>query len=82
MLVPEQSLIIKNIPSLYAKFVATIDQGQNLTLDLSGVTEVDSSGIALLIELKQLAQKKNCILTIDNPSSAILRLCNLYKINF
>lgn len=82
MLAPEQPLIIKNIPSLYAKFVNTIDQGKNLTLDLSSVSEVDSSGIALIIEFKKLAQEKNCILTIGNPSTAILRLCNLYKINF
>ena len=82
MLIPQQPLTIKNIPSLYARFVATIDQGQNTTLDLSNVSEVDSSGIALILELKQVAKNKNCTLSIDNPSPAILRLCNLYKINF
>jgi ABC-type transporter Mla MlaB component len=76
------ALTLKNIPSLYHKYVAQIKQGQNVMLDLSEITEIDSSGIALILELKELATKKNCAFSLNKPSLAVLRLCTLYKINF
>lgn len=76
-----QPLTIQNIPALHKEYVAQINKGLAITFDLSNVTEIDSSGIALIIELKQTAKNKNCSFILNNPSVAVLRLCNLYKIN-
>lgn len=82
MLKPSLPLTIKNISALYREFTALINQGLDITFDLSEVTEVDSSGIALIIELKQYAKSKKRNFITHSPSPLVLRLCNLYKINF
>lgn len=74
-------LTIDNISILYRDIVNLIKTNKDVTLDLSHITEVDSSGIALICELKQFAKSQGAELNIHNPSNAFLRLCKLYKIN-
>lgn len=73
-------LTLDNISILYRDVIGLIKDKKTVTLDLSHITEVDSSGIALLCELKQFAHTNGTSLTLQNLSDAILRLCKLYKI--
>ena len=82
MLKPELPLTLKNIPTLYKNFISMLKQGISIDLDLKEVNEIDSAGVALIIELKQLAKNKNYHFTINNPSQSVLRLCSLYNVNF
>jgi ABC-type transporter Mla MlaB component len=81
MLKIDKELIIQNISGLKKYFESEMRKSTSLSVDLSSVSEVDTSGIALLVELKQYAKLVNCILSYENLSSAILKLCKLYKIN-
>ncbi len=53
---------------------------KNLQMDLSEIIDIDSSGIAFLIEIKQQCLIKKCNLTFINKTQTIQRLADLYKI--
>jgi phospholipid transport system transporter-binding protein len=48
-------------------FAQTLDySAEQLTLDLSSVSEIDSAGLSLLVYWKQQAVRKNCGLKLQN----------------
>lgn len=50
---------------------------QRLDIDLSGIEELDSSGLALLFYWKQLAEKKNCGLRLINPPEQVTTMARI-----
>lgn len=57
--------------------------GKNTLVDLSGVTYIDSSGIASLVEGYQTARKKNLqfgLLAVSEPAMSVLELARLDKV--
>lgn len=73
---PLTSKTVSNQFKQLAKLIAT---SSTLMLDLSEVANIDSAGLALLVELKNLAQGKQCKLSF-HKSEIVERLCQLYKI--
>lgn len=49
-------------------------------LDFSGVTRVDSSGLALMLSCKREAQKQNSLLRLTGLSDSVAILAELYGI--
>lgn len=80
MLKAISQLTLNNISIVYRDVIHLIKGSKVVALDLSHINEIDSSGIALLCELKQVAKTYGSTLNLQNPSSAVLRLCKLYKI--
>lgn len=57
--------------------------GKHTLVDLSGVTYIDSSGIASLVEGYQTARKKNLqfgLLAVSEPAMSVLELARLDKV--
>ncbi len=56
-------------------------QGQHTTVDLSGVTQVDSSAVALLLAWHRAARAIGASLSIQNPPISLQRLARLYHVD-
>lgn len=52
-----------------------------VTVDLSGVTFMDCSGLAALLTVKGECEQRSAVLAITNPSSAIRHLVKLAKLD-
>jgi len=63
----------KEIPARMAKLKA-------LVLDLSGIEEMDTSGVQLLLWLKRDATKRGSALALINHSPAVLEVLDLLKL--
>ena len=77
----QHSLIASNIAIQLPPLKRLVLANLNLTFDLSNVTNIDSAGIAFLVELKNIAKINKCNLVFTNPSTQINHLCQLYKIS-
>ncbi|HMT03261.1 MAG TPA: STAS domain-containing protein [Burkholderiales bacterium] len=88
-------MILKNSPDEFKHklsnplIISTINEqlnnfnnltAKNIQIDLSEIINIDSSGIAFLIEIKQQCLTKKYNLTFINKTEAIQRLADLYKI--
>ncbi|MEO6570374.1 MAG: STAS domain-containing protein, partial [Ilumatobacteraceae bacterium] len=51
--------------------------GPDLTIDMSGIEFVDSSGLRVLIDAHQAAESGGGSLTLSNPSPAVTRLLEI-----
>jgi anti-sigma B factor antagonist len=54
-----------------------IDEGHNVTLDLSGLTFLDSSGVHAFIEVGQRAAHRGAALVLRSPSRPALRVLEI-----
>ncbi len=65
-------------PELRQRLEAVIDAGiRNLDLDLSDVTFLDSSGLLVLLAVRQSPHDKHQWLRVLNPSKPVLRVFEL-----
>jgi anti-sigma B factor antagonist len=68
-------------PRLTAQLTATLSaplgDGDDLTLDMSEVEFVDSSGLRVLIELHQQRAAAGARLVVQSPSAAVRRLLDV-----
>ena len=64
---------------LRAKIVSVIDDNSNILLDLTQVTYIDSSGVAVLIEANQKAQElsKEFSLKLSDAVLSVLKMAKL-----
>lgn len=61
----------------------TVDQGQNLMVDMSAVNYIDSSGVASLVEALQASKKKNLdfsLTDVSEPALKVFKLARLEKV--
>lgn len=63
--------ILKNIPS----------SGRVLAVDLSGVTYIDSSGVATLVEGLRSAREQGAGFVLVSPSSAVRQVLELARLD-
>ena len=70
---------LENSDALREKISEIIENNPNIELDLTKVTYIDSSGVAVLIESNQKAQEANKELTL-NLSEAVLSVLKMAKL--
>ena len=73
-------LIISTVGTLYKNILGVIAKTKSLELDLSLVTNVDSAGVAFLLELKSIAKQNGCKLNFTKTPDIIEHFCQLYKV--
>jgi phospholipid transport system transporter-binding protein len=67
--------------------LAVLDEGKlkfvapHVTVDLGGLTEVDSTAISLLLEWRRAAQRENREITYVNLSKNLKSLAELYGVS-
>ena len=54
--------------------------GQAMELDLSGVTEIDTSGLQLLVALQKHLHGEQCDLRLRHPSETVRRVLELTRL--
>ena len=70
-------------PDARKEILACLQGEQNLLIDLSGVTYIDSSGVASLVEGYQTAKKKNIkfgLVGVSESAMSVLQLARLDKV--
>lgn len=73
------------VPALLQRRGVQMKAGQNLTIDLSEVTRVDSAGLALMIEWLRESERKGLEMTFTHVPEQLLsiaRVCGLEDILF
>lgn len=73
-------LNIFNAAEQAQRLLAALDAGSEVDVDLSGVTEIDSAGVQLMVAAKREALARNKPLRFTNHSPAvfdIFELCDL-----
>jgi anti-sigma B factor antagonist len=70
-------------PDARATILGCLQQGRHLLVDLSGVTYIDSSGVASLVEGYQTAKKKKLrfgLVGVSDTALSVLKLARLDKV--
>ena len=63
-----------------AEYTARSDLPERLTIDFAGITAVDSSAVALLLEWRREAQRLKKVLEFVNLPANLLALATLYGV--
>ena len=63
-----------------AAYAARTDLPDRLTIDFSGITNVDSSAVALLLDWRRMAVKRGKTLVFVNLPANLLALAELYGV--
>ncbi len=74
------SLLVSNVTQLLSEFNKHIDSKALVTIDLSNISNIDSAGLAFLIELKTNCIHNNYKINFTNPSEPVINFCKLYQI--
>ena len=72
---------LENSGNLRQQIHGALDDNSAVSVDMSYVNYIDSSGIAVLIESKQKASEGNKDFKIIKPSEAVLSVLKLAKLN-
>lgn len=70
-------------PDARKQILQCLDSKNNLLVDLSGVSYIDSSGVASLVEGYQTAKKKNLqfgLIGVSSAAMSVLQLARLDKV--
>ena|SRR5690606_6209788 len=73
-------LTIQNAEPLKQELMALLDKGKSISIDLSDVSELDSSGVQLLYYAKQAAMGQQLNLELVNHSPAVVEVFELYRL--
>jgi len=80
MVIEQKEILFTNVLDVSKAANRAIDNGDGL-LDFRQVKRVDSSAIALVLDLLRRAQAKGVRLTLSNPPESFTRLVGLYGLN-
>jgi anti-sigma B factor antagonist len=72
---------LQSSPAVRAELLACFDTNNKVVVDLAGVTYIDSSGVASLVEAFQLARKKNGAFALACVSTAVMRVLSLARLD-
>lgn len=59
------------------QLMEAIQLGEDLNVDLSGVTEFDTSGLQILVSAKKLAEVQKSVLQFSEPADSVASLLRL-----
>lgn len=69
---------VASVSSLRRCFTQCMDEGcTDITLEMSGVSFMDSSGIAALLMLNHELEELDGALTLSNPSRAVMKVLDI-----
>ncbi len=71
-------LTVVEVGNLATTLEEALGMCETLALDLSGVTQLDSAGIQLLMYMKELARRSQKRVRLTKHSSAVLEVLDLY----
>ena len=71
---------LANINALIAEGVRVFKSAPNVTVDLAGVTEVDSTAVSLLLEWRRAAQRDQRAIDYVNYPANLKSLIQLYGV--
>jgi phospholipid transport system transporter-binding protein len=74
------SMTMDNASALLAQGVAALDQGKT-NFDLAAVTDVDSSGLAVLFGWQRAATAQGKAITLVNPPHNLRSLADVYGVS-
>ena len=74
---PQGDVDIATAPNLEEDIRAALESSTSVVIDLSGVTFMDSSGIAVLIRAADTAANRNAVLRVRSSSGQVRRLLEL-----
>jgi anti-sigma B factor antagonist len=77
----EGDVDLENSPRAREVLLESVGQGRNVFVDLAGVTYIDSSGVASLVEALQAARKRGAGFALVNVGSAALRVLQLARLD-
>ena len=63
-----------------AAYAARTDLPDRLTIDFAGITDVDSSAVALLLDWRRMAVKRGKTLVFVNLPANLIALADLYGV--
>ncbi len=78
---PSGEVDLDNAPELRQVLLDYADQGQDICVDMSSVSYIDSSGIASLIEALQRAKSKGGEFVIASVTGDVLRVFELARLD-
>ncbi len=70
-------MTLETAPALLAAGVAALTEAESV-FDLAAVTEVDSSGLAVLFGWQRAAQAQGKTLKVTNPPASLVSLAEVY----
>lgn len=68
------------VPDVFRKTVSKIKKNDIINYDLSHVNEIDTAGVAFLLELKIIANQNKTQIEFSNAPTHLFELSKLYKI--
>ena len=74
---------LETAPELSRRLRQVVREGRDLVVDLSAVGYIDSSGIAVLVQVLKAAQQAGRRLVLQNPSKrvvAVMQLAQLHRV--
>jgi anti-anti-sigma regulatory factor len=72
----DTSLTVFNISEVYKKITEALDNSDSIVIDLSNISDCDTSGIQLLYSLFKSSMEKKKEILIKNPSAAVHEALN------
>jgi anti-anti-sigma factor len=80
-LVLEGPLNLSTVPALASQGMERLREGANPVVDLAATTDVDSSGVALILEWTRECARLGRPLRVVNAPEAVAKLADLYGVS-
>ena len=74
-------LKLDTVPYQLSTIYGLLKNNEKVEVNLENITDIDSAGIAMLIELRNFADTNGSKISFIHPSADVMRLCQLYRIN-
>jgi anti-sigma B factor antagonist len=78
---PGSELTIYQVAERYEALSERLKRDGELQLDLSSVTDIDSAGIQLLLQLAHQAKQHSGTVSFLNPSTEVQRMMALFRLS-
>ena len=72
---------LESSPELRTALLSSLASAKSVLVDMSGVTYIDSSGVASLVEAFQKARQSQAIFALASVSEAALRVLELARLD-
>lgn len=77
---PPQEFVVKNIVNFVEMLKSSLEECNKLTLDLSQVTDIDTTAVQALVALKNEVLLKDIKIIVSSMSSEVDEILSLYNV--